>query len=161
MSIEIVKIDTVEDLKEYVKTVTAKRRSEKFDEEVAAVAGDSPLVKAIRENCENVDRDLRPIFSAIVKAVEGRDVAFKDEDADVYDYPRFSAIVPLNNPNGHTYAIGKAFIVDTKKDGGKAYGGVREDETRGNNHGGKWRYATDIEIDELFETLTDKVLKLF
>ncbi len=142
-------VETLEDFKEVVKKITAKVRGT----EVTDAESDSPLVKAIRENCGNVDSDLRPIFSALVEAIEGRKVAFS-EDGIGYSYPRYSAVVPLEETHSHDYPLNQAFIVRNKDSDGQAEEGIKAtpEDSFGNTHFGNWRYATDEEIDALFAT---------
>lgn len=154
-------VESLEDFKEAVKKVTARvRGTEKAPTKPVedATVPDSPLVKVIRKNFHRVDRDLGPIFSAIVQAIEGRYVSFRDDEADdsdvEYTYPRYSAVVPLEECQDHDYPIGKAFIVTEKDSDGQAREGIKStpSDRFGNTHFGEWRYATDEEIDALFST---------
>lgn len=154
-------VESLEDFKEAVKKITARvRGTEKAPTKPVEDTSipDSPLVEAIRKDFHRIDRDLGPIFSAIVQAIEGRYVDFKDDEEDdsgvEYTYPRYSAVVPLKECHDHDYPIGKAFIVTKKDSDGQAHEGIKStpSDRFGNTHFGEWRYATDEEIDALFST---------
>jgi hypothetical protein len=147
-------IESLDDLKAKVKAVTATVRSKEAGSTEEKT--DSPLVECIRENMDSVDSDLRPIFSALVKAIEGREVNFEDEAVE-YSYPKYSAVVPLEVTGGHDYPLNCAFIVNRKGSDGQARMGIKNDpeDRLGNCLCGAWRYATDEEIDDLFATFTE------
>lgn len=144
-------LENNDELKEHVKKITAAKREKSLHE----VTQMSPLEATIREQMEYVDSDLKPVFAALIFAIEGKTVDLNEEDdGNKYDYPKFSAVVPLVNVQEHDYPLNKAFIVTRKDSDGQAMYGIKcdPDDRCGNTHFGVWRYATDEEIDGLFST---------
>lgn len=170
MGIEIVKIDSMDDLKAYVKSVTAKVR----DISAAPPKEEAPLSEMAKSllsvwdkadfGCQTVH--VGQILHVLVKTATGEDIPFereREEGEIKYGYPRLSAVVPLVKDSSHDYPIGRAFIVSTYTEGStrQARGGICAGGRFGNDHYGAWRYATDKEIDNLFATLPDTVLTYF
>jgi len=66
----------------------------------------------------------------------------------------YSACVPLEKKGGHNYTVDVPFIV-FQSSNGQAVGGFRKNGTEpGNALCGRWRYATESEIEEFFAAQT-------
>ena len=160
MAITITTIETIGDLKEYVKAITAKYRSER--EEAPKPEGPkSEIAKKLlaiwdESNFGCQRPHVAEILRAIVKEVAGEDVEFKSKkEEDDHSFEKFCAIVPLNNVNRHVYEIGKASIVKMVDSDGDAIL-LKDDGENGNYFRGDWRYATDEEIETLFDAFGRK-----
>jgi len=158
-------LETIEDIKAHCLKVTSAARGEMSPRAAdAAPTPLSPFATALlsvwdKASFSEYTEGVGDILSVLVKHKTGEDVVFtkKKEEDDEYTYPKYSAVVPLEESGGHDYPVNKPFLVKGKSYGdGYAEEGWRmgEEET-GNCHDGAWRYATDAEIDELFADLAE------
>lgn len=158
----MVVIENMEDMESYCKSVTAKAREKK--EEKKKKEGTVELSVYAKKMLSIWDKSdfgcQRPhvgeLFHVLVEAETGEDVSFtaRKSTGYIYDYPPYSMVVPLSNPNGHTYPLHTPFLVRETNSDGSASCAVRIRGDIGNNHGGDWRYATDEEISVFFRDLS-------
>jgi hypothetical protein len=154
----MVVIETMEDFVAYSRKITAERRAVQ-DAKKAEVTELSGFTKNLQSIWDKSDFGCqRPhvaeLFRALVKEIKGEDVVFSVAKEGVdFSYPKYSVIVPLSNPNSHSYPLNEPFLVVSKESNGRA-GGLRMKNTDGNTHGGAWRYATDEEVTKFFTDMS-------
>ena len=149
MAFEVIRIETIDDLKEHVRAITARVRKTGDAGKEPGVGPKSEMAKSLISVWEKSDfgcqaAHVAQILRVLVREVAHEDVEFRrtdrgDEDV-VFDYPRFSAVVPLEHSGSHSYPVGEAFIVNGRDAGdGRSVGGVCSGCEIGNNHWGAWR----------------------
>ena len=168
----IVVIKTKDELKEYVKQQTKIAREEVSGEQKKepVIVEESKLTKDLKEVMESEDfgcytSKVQDLLKAIIKHCTGEDVEFEensdDEDKEkFYSYKKFEAIVPLQDLRDHNYPLNKVAIVTQEDDGSQENrdGLLNIDGDEGNTLYGKWRHATDQEIDDFFNS--KKIIKV-
>lgn len=153
----MVVIATMEDFVAYSRKITAEKRAVR-EAKKADVGELSAFTKKLQSIWAKSDFGCqRPhvgeLFHALVLEIKGEDVVFSAKETMDFSYPKYSVIVPLNNPNSHSYPINEPFLVVAKDSLGRA-GGLRMKNTEGNTHGGEWRYATDDEVTRFFTDMS-------
>jgi len=123
-----------------------------------ALPSASPLQLAFQRIWKTADFGCQTVHVAqllrvLLEAETGEKVVFSEKGRWAkYTYPLYAAVVPLVPESAHSYPLNRPFLVAEKGDWGQAYGGWREaGQGKGNNHWGIWRYATEAEINELFD----------
>lgn len=161
--------ENLDELKTIVLSTTAKARIENPEPKAPEVNPEnepkSDLERKMREAAKHDNKPDAAFYAALVGAIEGREVPVveddEDEKAPEYNYPRLSAIVPLEEMGDHDYPVGAPAVIYNME---KRFG-IKQDGERGNHHHGLWRYATDDEIAAFFVALpvekTDQILKYF
>lgn len=177
---EILSVDTIPELVEYVTRRTQKAREEaesqkdEKSEKSEKTKAEHPLIQSILEVWDELEIDdgelaesIQKIVKAIIKGITGVEYDLPiptDEDCgndedDKYSYLKYTLVVPLENDNDHSYPMKKPFLVVDKDDDGCAENGITIRGEEGNCHSGDWRYATDEEIQKYFECVPKKALR--
>ena len=154
----IMKIDTVEKLKEYITKRTQKLRDEiKVKKEKPS----HPLITAVEEVWPDLDfgcqqDSAKLLVEMIVRSVTG-DKSYELPDEEEVQYKTLTLVVPQEKKSEHNYPVGEPFLVNSMSDG-YAHGGITVLGKTGNHHHGIWRYATDEEMVDYFSQVPEKAL---
>lgn len=153
MSFEIIRIDTLEDLKSYSKKVTASHRGDSTE----GSTGSSELYRAFKSIWNKADfgdanEAVGLVFSAILKAITKEELVFsakRSRDSDNGGVNKFDVVVVTGNGNDNNYPLNNPTLIYDEDEG---YGLRIKTADDGNHIGSEWRYATDEEIDALFDS---------
>lgn len=149
MAVEIISVDSAEDVPALVKSITTREREKLVDKPLPE---ESELTRGLKSMWEKSDFGCqRPhvaqTLHLLVKAITGEDVDFPSK-AKPATPAKYAMAVLLTNNNSHSYR-GEPFV--WVNNGGR---GLKKAGACGNSPGfgdNKWRYATDEEVDAFFE----------
>jgi hypothetical protein len=162
MSVVVRSIDSYEDLVKYSKEITKKVRESKESTKKLEEprAEESELVKDLRKIMSEHDFGCQAAHVArtleiVVKAVTGEVVRLRtrrNDSGTLRDYELYSLVVPLDSDGGHSYKIGKPFMIVNPSISSRNEDNLQFNEEEGNDHFGEWRYATDEEAESFFNS---------
>lgn len=161
--LEMVVIETMDELKDYVKKVTAEQRDPVPEPKEEVVLSD--LSKGLLSIWDKADfgcqhPHMAQILHLLVKQATGEDIHFKECKVGGKEFfiKRYSAIVLESNVNSHNYGNKPFILCKNVSNGNEGSSHFRMFDGTGNCPGlndNKWRFATDEEIDTFF-TEADK-----
>jgi len=148
-------IESAEELKQYAKDVTAKKRAEDATKPKVEI---HPMVKELTDvisasELNSYKEDVVQLCNIFIKNILSEEQRITlDESHAPMTYVRFSVVVPLEKAGSHNYTIDEPFLVINPN---ASPTGIKINGAEGNCHHGAWRYATDEEVAMYFYTLPE------